>query len=242
MKVIILAAGIGSRLKPLTENTPKSLLYIDENITVLERTIEMINRNCSADIVVVTGYYKEKIEECVSKFSNCKTINNPFYRITNSISSLWFAREEMDDDIIIMNADIILEEQLFKYIINIDESAYVLYDSSIGEAADYKVAEESGDVVVMSKELNSFSGEYVGVTGLSCYEAKKVREKIEHMVENELVNEWYETALVDMIFNNMFKLKALDVCEYNWTEIDSVNDLIKAKQIISYEKNKTGQF
>lgn len=238
MKVIILAAGVGSRLKPLTENTPKSLLCIDKDITVLERTIEMINKNCIADIVVVTGYYKEKIENCVSKFTNCKTINNPFFRITNSISSLWFARGEMNDDVIIMNADIILEENLFKHIIEINEPAYVLYDSSIGEEADYKVAEENGHVVVMSKELNSFSGEYVGVTGLCQSEAKKVVDKIECMVGNELVNEWYETALVDMIFNDMFKLKAIDVCEFNWTEIDNVNDLIKAKQIISYEKSK----
>ena len=236
MKIIILAAGIGSRLKPLTENTPKSLLYIDNNVTALERTIKMINRNCKADIVIVTGYYRKKVEECVSKFPNCKTINNPFYRITNSIASLWFAKEELNDDTIIINGDIILEENLFKHILTINYPAFVLYDSSIGNEADYKVAERDGNVIVMSKELNCFSGEYVGVTCLHKSESEKILCKVEKMVDDGLFNEWYETALVNMIFNDMFNLKAIDVCNYRWTEIDNVNDLIKAKEIISYEK------
>lgn len=238
MKIIILAAGIGSRLKPLTKNTPKSLLYIDGDITALERTINMINRNCDAEIIVVTGYYREKIENTVSKFKNCRTINNPFYRITNSIASLWFAKEELHDDIIIINGDIILEEKLFKHILTIKEPSFILYDSSIGNEADYKVAEEDGKVIVMSKELKRFSGEYVGVTGLCRSEAEKVLWKIEKMIDDELFNEWYETALVDMIFNDRFNLEAIDVCDYRWTEIDNVNDLIKAKEIISYEKLK----
>lgn len=238
MKVIILSAGIGSRLSPLTKSVPKSMLLIDSNTTVLERTIKVINKNVDAEIIVVTGYCKEQIEKCVSNFNNCKTINNPFYRVTNSIASLWFARNEMDDDIIFINADVVVEEDLFKHMLEIKEESFVLYDSSIGMEADYKVAEKNGDVVVMSKELNKFSGEYVGITKLSKADSVKLRNKVENMVDNELFNEWYETALVDMIFTEDFKLKAIDVSKYNWTEIDNVNDLIKAKKIFSSDKKE----
>lgn len=238
MKIIILAAGIGSRLKPLTQKVPKSLLVIGNEKMVLQRNIEMIKKNCDAEIVVVTGYYSEKIDQCIEGICKCKAVYNPFYRITNSIASLWFAKEEMNDDLIIMNADVVVEEKLFKYILNIKDEACVLYDSSIGDGADYKVAEKNGQVVVMSKELNDFSGEYVGITKFSKNNAIKLSKKVEEIIESELFNEWYETALVDMIFNNNFKLRAIDVNEYNWTEIDNVNDLLKAKEILEYEKDK----
>ena len=231
MKIIILSAGIGSRLNPLTKNVPKSMLLIDNNTTVLERTIEIINKNIDTEIIVVTGFCKEQIEKSVLNFTNCKTINNPFYRITNSIASLWFAKDEMDDDTLFINADVVIEEELLKYILKIKEDSFILYDSSIGVEADYKVIEKNGNVVVMSKELNKFSGEYVGITKLSKADSIKLRNKVERMIDNELFNEWYETALVDMIFTEDFRLKAIDVSDFHWTEIDNVNDLIKAKEI-----------
>lgn len=240
MKIIILSAGIGSRLRPLTENVPKSLLKIDENKSVLERTIENIREITNDEIVVITGYCREKMETVVSKYDNCTTICNPFYRITNSISSLWFAKEKLNDDVIILNADVVLEKKLFKYLFELKNKACVLYDSSIGDGADYKVSQKNGEVVIMSKELNSYSGEYVGATKLSKENAIKLVDKIETMIKNELFNEWYETALVDMVFTEGFKLDAVDVNNYAWTEIDNVNDLMKAKDIF-YCENVLGQ-
>ena len=143
----------------------------------------------------------------------------------------------MDDDTLFINADVVIEEELLKYILKIKEDSFILYDSSIGVEADYKVIEKNGNVVVMSKELNKFSGEYVGITKLSKADSIKLRNKVERMIDNELFNEWYETALVDMIFTEDFRLKAIDVSDFHWTEIDNVNDLIKAKEIFCYENN-----
>lgn len=236
MKVIILSAGIGSRLNPLTKNIPKSMLLIDRDTTVLERTINMVNDIIDTEIVIVAGFCKNQIENLISKYDNCKLIYNPFYRITNSITSLWFAKDEMDNDLLIINGDVILEKELLIKSINLKEDAVVLYDSSKYENADYKVSQQNGEVVVMSKELREFSGEYVGITKLNKEESNKLKNKIENMIDNELYNEWYETALVDMIFTENFKLKAIDVCGYEWTEIDNVNDLVKARQIFNFDK------
>lgn len=232
MRIILLAAGIGSRLKPLTQNIPKSLLKVSQGETVIERTLNMINRNLNCEVIVVTGFNKDKFSDIVNRYDNCKMINNPFFRITNSISSLWFAREYLDGETIIINADVVFEENLLKMILNIKKNAVAFYDSSISINADYKVAQQDGKVIVMSKELNEFSGEYIGITKFSKEAIIKVKNKIEDMVNNELFNEWYETALVDMIFNDNFILEAVDVEEYQWAEIDNVNDLIKAKKIM----------
>ncbi|MGN2369742.1 sugar phosphate nucleotidyltransferase [Clostridium cagae] len=232
MRIIILAAGVGSRLRPLTQNVPKSLLKVANNITVLEYTINMINANCNCEIIVVTGFNKDKFIEPLKGFENCTIVENPFFRVSNSIASLWFAREYMVEETIVINSDVIIEDKLFKKILETKNYATVFYDSSIGEHADYKVVEKDGRVVVMSKELNDFSGEYIGITKFSLKASSELKDKVENMICSELINEWYETALVDMIYNDNLKLTAIDVSEYKWTEIDNVNDLIKAKEII----------
>lgn len=240
MKVIILSAGIGSRLSPLTKTVPKSMLLIDDNTTVLERTIKMINNLLETEIVIVTGFCNKQIETLASKYDNCKTIYNPFYRVTNSIASLWFAREYMNEDVIIINGDVIVEIELFKYMLSIKNKSFVLYDSSIGSEADYKVLEKNGQIIVMSKELTEPSGEYVGITSLQQKDAVQLMKKIETMISNEQYCEWYETAIVDMIFTENFEIKAVDVSKYNWTEIDNINDLIKAKEIFKYDSHARG--
>lgn len=233
MKIILLAAGLGTRLRPLTDNCPKSLLKISDNKSVIERTVEMIKNSCECEIIVVTGYKKNKINEVLSKYSNCTFINNPFYRVTNSIASLWFAKDNLNDDVIIFNSDVIIGEKLLKIILETKTDAAVFYDSSIGMEADYKVAEQNGKVIVMSDELKDFSGEYVGITKLNKDSAIQLKKKIENMIEDELYNEWYETAMVEMIFEKQFLIEAIDVADCEWTEIDSINDLIKAKEIIT---------
>ncbi|NFH90633.1 phosphocholine cytidylyltransferase family protein [Clostridium botulinum] len=235
LNIIILAAGIGSRLNPLTQNTPKSLLRVEKSQTVLERTIKIINKNCKCNIIVISGYMNHKISE-LQLSDNCNVVFNPFFRITNSISSLWFAKEYMNEETVVINADVIITDKLFQKILETDNYATTFYDSSIGDNADYKVSVANDKVIVMSKELKEYDGEYIGITKFSKLASIEVKDKIDSMVKNEVLNEWYETALVDMIFNDDFQLSSCDVSDYEWAEIDSINDLIKAKKIIEFDK------
>ena len=232
-RVIILAAGIGSRLKPFTDDTPKCLFKLGKDVTVVGRTIDIVKRNVDAEVIVAVGFLHEKIE---SLLCEVKFVYNPFYRVTNSIASLWFAREYLDDEVIIINSDVVFEEKLFKEILRIDYPATILMDSSKAYSADYKVATYSDRVVMMSKELHTCSGEYVGITKLSKDSAMALRHKIEAMVKNEQIDEWYENALVHMILNDNFVLNFYDVSQFQWTEVDTVDDLLTAKMI--YETGK----
>ena len=83
----------------------------------------------------------------------------------------------------------------------------------------------------MSKNLDSYSGEYAGLTKLDNVSAKLLKEEIENMVEEGYYDQWYENALVQMIFKNDFQLYYKDICDYDWTEVDCVSDLIHAKTI-----------
>lgn len=233
MKYIFLAAGIGTRLTPLTNENPKCLYKLDKETTIIERNISMINFfDKTSEIIVVTGFWDSKIKEVLQKFDNVQTIYNPFFRVTNSIASLWFAKEYLNSEVVIINADVVFDSNLCEDIIvkNI-EGAYVLVDSSIKTDGDYNVQIHNDKVAVMSKNLQTYFGEYAGITKLDSCSAKLLSEEINNMINKEHYDQWYENALVQMIFTNNFALKYFDVASYNWTEVDNVDDLLNAKRI-----------
>lgn len=232
MKYVILAAGRGTRLHPLTKVQPKCLFQLDKETTVIERVIKQIKKyDKNANIIIVLGFMKDKIREKLSK-EKVKFIENPFYGVTNSIASLWFVKEYLDEDTIVLNSDIVISDELAKIIFGRNiETTRVLLDSSIKVEGDYNVQVNNDNVVVMSKELKEYYGEYVGITLLKKTDIKLFNDEMKNMVNNEFYDQWYENVLVQLIFNKNFILKYLDVCEYEWTEVDEVNDLIKAKRI-----------
>lgn len=226
-----MAAGKGTRLYPLTLDHPKSLYRLDKNATILQRMVQMIYQyDRNADVIVVTGHMHKRIEE---HLSNVTFIHNPFYNVTNSIASLWFAQNHLDaENVVLFDGDILVSEKLMHdYICKPVKRPVVLVDSSIKVNGDYNV-EVSGDkVLVMSKNLVNYYGEYAGITKLDCKSALLMRNEINHMVEAGFFDQWYEDALVQLIFKNDFSLYYHDICNYEWTEVDSVNDLLKAREI-----------
>lgn len=236
MKYIFLVAGKGSRLSPLTSDMPKSMFKLGAGMTLIARMVNLIRRyDRDADIVVVTGHRHKSIEQ---ELDGVTFINNPFYEVTNSIASLWFAKEHLDtENVVLIDGDIVMSENLVRDVLcKPIERPHVLLDSSISENGDYNVQTSGERVLVMSKELNTYYGEYAGVTRLDRKSALAMREEIESMVDSGYYDQWYENALVQMIFRDDFELFYTDISAYDWTEVDNVSDLIHAKNIHMSEK------
>ena len=231
MKYIFLVAGKGTRLHPLTLKHPKSMYKLDEKTTVLQRMVFLIKKyDNDADIVVVTGHMHKAIEE---QINGVTFVYNPFYEFTNSIASLWFARDHLDtDNVVLIDGDIVMSDYLVKNIVctKVDK-AHVLVDSSVKTDGDYNVEVSGDQVLVMSKELTSYYGEYAGVTKLDRYSSLEMKNELEKMIEEGFFDQWYENAMVQLIFKKDFKLHYIDISNYEWTEVDSVNDLLTAKRI-----------
>ena len=232
MTYIILAAGKGANLQPLTLKTPKSLYKLDRYSTVLQRMIRALRKyDSQAEVVVVAGFMYEHVLREVEK-ENVIVVRNPFYAITGSISSLWFAKKYLErENVTIINSDIVAEDKLVKDIICLKtEKPYVLIDSS-KRVGKYNVQVQDDRICVMSKSLSSFFAQYACVTKLDAVSARFLLEKIDSMVNDEMFDQLFEDALVQMIFEDDFDLYYKDIKDYSWTEVDNVDDLIKAKEV-----------
>ena len=127
MRAIILAGGVGSRISREV-NKPKSLLDIGDGMPLLRYTVEMLQKK-GIDVSIVLGYKKEMFYEVLDGL-DVKFYFNPFYRVTNSIASLWFAKEAIveDDDYIFMNADVYLEPEILDKMLECPEMISMLAD------------------------------------------------------------------------------------------------------------------
>ena len=226
-----MVAGKGSRLQPLTLKHPKSMFKLDKNTTLIKRMVNIIRKfDTEADIVVVTGHMHKSIEE---ELNGVTFVYNPFYEVTNSIASLWFAKDHLNEDnIVLIDGDIVMSENLMRDIVcqPVDKPT-VLLDSSIKTDGDYNVEVSGNRVLVMSKNLETYYGEYAGLTKLDKKSAQLMKHEIEAMVDEGYYDQWYENALVQLIFKDDFQLYYKDICDYEWTEVDCVSDLIRAKNI-----------
>lgn len=231
MTYIFLVAGKGTRMTPLTKNYPKTLFKLEKDVTIIGHMIDLIrNYDKEAKIIVVTGFMHESIEECLD--SDVVFVHNPFYAVTNSLASLWFAQEYLDSETVIINGDVIVSEELVKDVITRHtDKPIALVDGSIKNDGDYNANVIDDKIVVMSKGLNSYYGEFVGIVKADKNTALLLKSEIDTMIHNEQYDQWYEDALIQLIFEDDFSLYYEDVSNYDWTEIDCVDDLLHARQI-----------
>jgi len=111
------------------------------------------------------------------------------------------------------------------------QGAVALYDSSVKKNGDYNVSTMDDRVVVMSKQLEIYDGEYAGVVKMDHPAAVAFRRAMDEAIEYGLYDQWYEDVLVQMIFSDNFVLHCIDIRDYEWIEVDSVRDLVVAKKI-----------
>ena len=104
------------------------------------------------------------------------------------------------------------------------------------ETLRHNVQEIDSQMVVMAKELETYSGEYVGITKFTPQDVEILLSEVEEMVFDNLYDQWYENALVQLSLTERYSFKTKDVCDHDWSEIDSVSNLLKIRQIIKYEK------
>ena len=239
MTYIILAAGKGNNLYPLTLKYAKTSYKLDENSTVLQRMVRSVRKeDKEAEIVVVIGYRAKDIKKELEGL-NVKFVMNPFYEVTNSISSLWFARDYLErENVAIVHGDVVFADEIITgYLVKPTDYPYVLVDSSVKKSGAYNVAIRDNQVLVMSKKLENYTAKYGCMTKLDPVSSRLLKQEIDEMINSNMYDQFFEDGLVQMIMFHDFRLYSVDIAGMKWAEVDAVDDLLSA-QIIQCDSIK----
>ncbi|PCI93094.1 MAG: nucleotidyl transferase [Flavobacteriales bacterium] len=235
---LLLAAGTGSRLMPLTSNTPKCLTLVNEQ-SILERLIINLKEQGFKRLVVITGYQENCIKEFLITISGNLTIEfvySPLYKTTNNIYSLWMARDIINESFVLFEADLIFDVSLLDNMIYPDRIAIsnilpwmngttVTVDSSQQVKSFYKNTTPNNIEGAKYKTVNIYS--------FSLSSWRSIVERLNIHIEANNVNGYYEAVIGEMIEEKRLSLKGVDFDNKYWYEVDTLEDLKEAEQLFS---------
>jgi len=258
MKAIILAAGEGRRLRPLTNNIPKTMVKLF-NMSLLERQIEIFQKCGINDIVVVGGYKNEKIN-----IKNIKQYRNENYDSTNMIETLFCADDELFGSTIISYGDIIFEKSVLQSLINSNEDLSVIVDKNwekfwsirftnpLEDAESLKL-DDNDNILELGqnvKNINEIQGQYIGLMkfqneGIEVIKEfyKKTKEISKNnknpLNKNLPFEQSYMTDFIQGLINDGHKIKAI-LIKSGWLELDTINDFEIYNKL--YRENNLSEF
>lgn len=235
MIAIILSAGTGTRLMPLTKEIPKPLLNIG-GTTLLERTISDCILNGIEQFIIVVGHKKERVIEEIDYIRNkydvsIRDVENPEYASTNTSVSVNLATNLLFDDILIINGDNVLDRNIIKKIVETEGTSLVIDNVKDLNQESFKIAIEDNKIKGIGKELpvDSSSGEFIGVSKVSNKDLNEFNNILEDLI-NENSQNYYDLAYKEL--NNVTKINFSYTNGLKWTEIDDKNDYEYAKELI----------
>jgi len=237
MKAIILSAGQGKRLLPLTAETPKCALVV-QGKTVLEWQIDELLRAGIDEIVVVTGFGADKVEQLMERryaVSQVRTVFNPFFKLADNLASCWVVRSEMAEDFILLNGDTLFDSAVLERLLSsppapitvtIDKKA--AYDED-----DMKVILDGDRLVSIGKKLplDLVTAESIGMLLFRSTGTALFRNTIEQVLRTpEGTGRWYLSVI-----DELARTTAVMTCCIQglpWAEVDFPADLKNAERVV----------
>ena len=242
MKAIILAAGQGIRLKPLTNDKPKCLVELFGN-SLINHSINTFQKCGISDITIVTGYLSDLL-----KIPNVSYVKNENYASTNMVETLFCAREKLDDSVIISYGDIIFEQKILQKLIESKDDISVIVDSDwekywklrfedpLQDAESLIINDQNmiQDIGQKPQSLDEIQGQYIGLMKFQNNGIDKLKffydklknkslEGINPLNPNIPFEKSYMTDLLQGLINEGNEIKAISI-NNGWLELDSLND------------------
>lgn len=227
MRAILLAAGMGTRLRPLTLETPKPLIKVNGE-SMIERQIRSLREIGIDEIIVVTGYLKEKFEFLKEKYG-VKLIYNDKYNIYNNIYTMYLVKDYLKNSYVI-EGDIYLNKNFLKK--DIEMSSY-FSAPKYGYSNEWILRIDNEDNVI-NIETGSEDGEYImcGVSYWNESDANFIVNKLEECIESRNFTDLFWDDIVKDNIGNM-NIKIEKIKDNDVYEIDSLGDLQKINDILS---------
>jgi L-glutamine-phosphate cytidylyltransferase len=233
MKAIILSAGQGRRLLPLTERVPKCMLPVHGR-PLIAWQLDALMRCGIGDITVVVGYGAETVEAGLAEFGQPQKIRalyNPFFATTDNLVSCWVARNEMQGEFMILNGDTLFEAGVLARLLAAPEHPITLAISCKGryDEDDMKVIRDGDRLVRVGKKLplDQVDAESIGMMTFRDEGPGLFREAIDRAMRTpDAQKQWY-LSLIDTVAERGVVFTQ-QISPQGWTEVDSVADLERA--------------
>ena len=234
MKAVILAAGCATRLRPHSDDTPKTLLPVG-GVPILRRTITNLLRVGFDQFVIGTGYLEHMVRDAVTSWFpslDVTFVSNEVFRQTNNAYSLLLCREHVEaDGFILLDGDVVFDLGVLEELV--DRGPDCLAVRSVGEIGleEVKVTADNHDrVLAIGKHVpvRSAMGESVGIELFSAASSRRLFDALhDRVVVQGLVNEYYEAAF-QQIIDEGSTLYGVDIGTMYATEIDTAEDWMAA--------------
>lgn len=235
MKAIILAAGVGKRLWPLTQHRPKCLIELGGR-SLLVRYLDALAGVGIKQAVIVVGYKQEMIRSVVAADSrgvDVRYLVNEHYQ-RGSISSLWQARTELDDDVLIMDADVLFHREILRRLIESIWPTALLMDETVKQATEEcMVVVRGGRVVALTKRMPDqydFAGEGVGFLKVKRADTDALINSLKAHADRDEWDMEYEDTLLE--FFGAVRVGHEKIGGLPWIEIDFPEDVARAERDI----------
>ena len=238
MKALILAAGIASRLRPLTNSLPKCMLEVG-GMTIIERTINNLIAGGVSDIIIVTGYLADELKEFIqAKFPDLQIayIHNPIYDSTNNIYSLWLARDLVkDSEILLLDSDIIFDKRILDLLLTSGyENCLALRSSGDIGVEEMKITTDAQSKIVKIAKtiaLEKATGESVGIEKFSQSFVSELYKNLKTLIiDQNQADKFYELAF-QLTIDGGQELYACNVGNFKCIEIDTPEDMQLANEL-----------
>ena len=236
---MLLSAGQGRRLLPLTAERPKCAIEFFGR-TVVEWQIDALFDAGFEAVTVVLGYGADRVEGLLERRyggRGVRTIYNPFYRLTDNLATCWIAREAMGDDFLLVNGDTLFEPRLAQALVDAVEAPITL-------TVDHKGAYDSDDMKVVTDEqgrpqrigkqlpVAEVSAESIGMIAFSGVGPELFRQAVERfMRSDDALSLWYLSVVDELA--GLSHVGAWSVGDRLWSEMDDHDDLADVEKVIA---------
>jgi choline kinase len=229
-RAIILAAGNGKRMGMLTADRPKAMLEVD-GVPLIDRHLDALASCGIRDVAIVAGYQQERLRDHLR--GRARFIDNARYRDTNSLYSLWLARDELRHGAVIMNSDLLVSRDLMRRLVQapVEDAVLVDQDGTLAEE-EMKVKIWQGFAIDFSKELAPWDAdaENVGILKFGARGGQRLAAYVDALIAAGELNAWAPKAF--RAFAQEWPLRAIATDGIPWTEIDFPEDLERAQQLV----------
>ena len=237
MKAIILSAGQGRRLLPLTSNMPKCCLPL-HGISILEWQLSQIAKCDIDEVVVVTGFASDMVDSVVAgvKGINVRTLHNPMFAHTDNLGTCWEARSEMTGPFVLMNGDTLFESAVLQRLLACETGYPITLASDTKphfDLDDMKIIADGDRLLKVSKQLDIslVHGESIGLMVFNQAGADAFTEKLEEMMDKaDALKLWYLSAidqLASLGIVGIYPIHGL-----SWCEVDDAADFKAAADVV----------